>query len=123
MRDDYTEADILAFRPPRVSAVVAGWQSWWELGFRHDVSKAEVSAVCAEVLDSGLIVGVEAATTPGGAVWEFCVTSREHPLDIEGYPEVDALLRRLDEALGGVVQVNGWPRHHWRTFREARTAP
>lgn len=44
------------------------------------------------------------------------LVSPVHPLEPEGYPVVDAVLRWVDDRFG-ILSINGSERDKWRTFR------
>jgi hypothetical protein len=58
----------------------------------------------------------------GGLELRLEIRSVENPLQPDAYLMIDVVLRRVDNELGGISEINGSPRDWWRTFRSSRPA-
>jgi hypothetical protein len=108
---DYSADDVDWLRPPEVEGQNEDWRSRWLLStFRSPGAGLTTPPELHADLLSGELLDV------GGSEVRLDLQTRSHPLDPEGYPVVDEVLRWLDARLG-LVEINGSHRDKWRTFR------
>lgn len=109
---------IRAIRPPEIEPCPDGsWRSKWLLTASSDVNGEDLSRLGAGLSTHLPDVAAEVAALGGTRVrLEFVTLS--HPLDVESYLLVDAVLVTADTLLGGLAAINDSPRDWWRPFRQ-----
>src|SRR5262249_20297100 len=92
------------------------WVSLWLLRFVRPLDSLELDVWASElehvdrVLSAEFLVRAEDLVT-------LRLTTTVHPLEVESYVTIDAVLGLVDERSGGLKEVNDSPRDWWRTFR------
>ncbi len=113
MSGTYSSDQIDWLRPPEVEGEHGHWTSRWVLELQDlpgefpeyepsEEVRPDLTSVALTALDDGLV--------------RLEIASRVHPLDPEGYPLVDAVLRWIDAEFG-LILINGAERDKWRPFR------
>jgi len=114
---DYRHGFINALRPPEVEGEVGSWTSRWLLKTNRPITQSQLSQAAESSSREDVLVRL---SDLGGGRLRLEIDSPRHALDVEAYPEVDHVLRTLDEALGGILEINDSPRDWWRPFRMRR---
>lgn len=109
----YTSDQIDWLRPPEVEGEAGDWTSLWLLSVASAMVEPGAPSWPDDVerdLISFELVELAAAEV------RLEIRSRVHPLDLEGYPVIDAILLWLHEEVG-IDEINGSERSKWRPFR------
>jgi len=107
----YSADQIDWLRPPEVEGGKGKWDSRWLLTTRRRPTNARSvsSDLHSDILEVAL-------TDLGCGELRLELRTATHPLDPEGYPAVDIVLRSIDAELE-LLEINGAARDRWRPFR------
>lgn len=109
----YSADDVDWLRPPEVEGEAGEWSSRWLLRIQFPTK-----AMTGEILQGPQhpdLISFE-LTPLAGDEFRLQLESKVHPLDLVGYPLIDAVLRWVDDRVV-VLTINGSERDKWRTFR------
>ncbi|HVF20818.1 MAG TPA: hypothetical protein VNA14_11330 [Mycobacteriales bacterium] len=118
-RPRYDKSMINWLRVPDTQGEAGDWTSTWSLTVTFVPEQAELRRLSTELADlEGVHDAAFTATGEDGLRMDLRTVHR--PVDEEAYLLVDRVLIRVDEAVQGIVEINGSQRDLWRTFRQQR---
>jgi hypothetical protein len=110
----YDVSAIKRVRPPEVEGESGHWHAVWQLATARAVTQAELRGAEAAV---SAIPGIEVRfILIADSRVRLETMSEVHPLEVEAWPVIDAMLLSLDHRLA-LAEINDCPREWWRPFR------